>query len=60
MLRLTLERVRREFNGVRLRASIGYFTPTDEHEGGGPAIRPARKAGLEKARQIRLAYHRQQ
>jgi transposase InsO family protein len=60
VLRLTLERVRREFNGVRLHAGIGYVTPNDEHEGRGPAIRAARKAGLEKARQIRLAYHRQQ
>jgi len=60
VLRLTLERVRREYNGVRLHAGIGYVTPNDEHEGRGPAIRAARKAGLEKARQARLAYHRQQ
>ncbi len=53
-----LNRVRREYNAVRLHAGIGYVTPDDEHQGRGPAIRAARTAGLERARQQRLAYHR--
>lgn len=59
LLRAELERARREYNGIRLHAGIGYVTPNDEHEGRGPGIRAARKAGLERARQARLAYHRQ-
>ena len=50
--------VREHYNGVRLHAGIGYVTPNDEHEGRGPAIRQARRAGLARARQQRLAYHR--
>ena len=45
-------------NGVRLHAGIGYVTPDDEHTGRGPAIRHARRLGLRRARQVRLAYHR--
>jgi transposase InsO family protein len=53
-----LDAVRAQYNGVRLHAGIGYVTPNDEHEGRGPAIRQARRAGLERARQQRLDYHR--
>jgi len=55
-----LDRVRTEYNGVRLHASIGYVTPDDEHEGRGDAIRKARRDGLERARQERLDYRRGQ
>ncbi|HEV8651875.1 MAG TPA: integrase core domain-containing protein [Actinomycetes bacterium] len=50
--------VRDQYNRVRLHAGIGYVTPDDEHEGRGPAIRRARRAGLARAREQRLAYHR--
>jgi transposase InsO family protein len=53
-----LERVRIEYNSVRLHAAIGYVTPDDEHQGRGPAIRAARRAGLARADQARRAYHR--
>jgi putative transposase len=58
-LRHELGIVRPRYNGVRLHAGIGYVTPDDEHEGRGKEIRKAREAGLEAARQRRLAYHRQ-
>jgi transposase InsO family protein len=58
-LRSELEVVRDRFNGVRLHAGVGYVTPDDEHEGRGKEIRKARQAGLEAARQRRLAYHRE-
>ena len=53
-----LDAVREQYNSVRLHAGVGYVTPNDEHEGRGPAIRQARRAGLERARQQRLAYNR--
>jgi transposase InsO family protein len=53
-----LERVRVEYNTVRLHAAIGYVTPHDEHQGRGHAIRAARRAGLERADQRRRAHHR--
>jgi putative transposase len=53
-----LDAVREHYNRVRLHAGIGYVTPDDEHEGRGRAIRRARRAGLARARQQRLAYHR--
>lgn len=56
-LRAELASVRIEYNTVRLHAGIGYVTPDDEHEGRGPRIRRARKEGLERARQARIAYH---
>ena len=59
-LRAELEIVRDRYNGVRLHAGIGYVTPDDEHHGRGKEIRKAREAGLEAARQRRLAYHRAQ
>ena len=46
VLRAELDRVRNDYNTVRLHAGIGYVTPDDEHEGRGPAIRKARKDGL--------------
>jgi putative transposase len=60
VLRAELDRVRVEYNTVRLHAGIGYVTPDDEHEGRGPAIRKARRAGLHRARRARIAYHRKQ
>ncbi len=59
LLEHELGRVRTEYNSLRLHAAIGYVTPNDEHEGRGDAIREARRRGLERARQERLAYHRQ-
>lgn len=59
VLRAELARVRMEYNTVRLHAGIGYVTPDDEHEGRGPAIRKARRAGLDRARARRITYHRQ-
>jgi putative transposase len=53
-----LARVRREYNTVRLHASIGYVTPDDEHHGRGPSIRRARAAGLRRARANRIAENR--
>jgi hypothetical protein len=55
-----LDRVRAEYNSVRLHASIGYVTPDDEHEGRGDAIRQARRDGLDRARRIRIDYRRTQ
>ncbi len=60
VLRAELALVRVAYNTVRLHAGIGYVTPDDEHEGRGPAIRKARRDGLDRARARRLAYHRQQ
>jgi len=58
VLEAELDRVRIEYNSVRLHESIGYVTPDDEHHGRGPAIREARRRGLERARQQRLDHHR--
>jgi putative transposase len=53
-----LEAVREHYNGLRLHAGIGYVTPNDEHEGRGPQVRQARRHGLARAREQRIAYHR--
>jgi len=53
-----LHRASREYNTVRLHASIGYVTPDDEHEGRGEALRQARRQGLADARQAGIYYRR--
>lgn len=58
VLAAELERVRREYNAVRLHEGIGYVTPDDEHEGRGDAIRQARRDGLTAADQARRDHHR--
>ena len=58
VLRAELATIRREYNTARLHAGIGYVTPDDEHEGRGPEIRQARRAGLRRARRMRIDYHR--
>jgi len=58
VLAAELERVRSEYNSVRLHEAIGYVTPNDEHEGRGPAIRRARRDGLERADHKRRLWHR--
>jgi putative transposase len=55
-----LDRVRDDYNGVRLHAALGYVTPDDEHEGRGPGIRRARRNGMKWSRRRRIAYHRKQ
>ena len=55
-----LAAVRERYNRDRLHAGIGYVTPDDEHSGRGAEIRHARRLGLKRARQARLAYHRHQ
>jgi putative transposase len=53
-----LDRIRGEYNTVRLHAAIGYVTPEDEHQGRGPEIRRARIAGLRRARAERIKRNR--
>ena len=60
VLRAELDRIRLEYNTVRLHSAIGYVTPDDEHQGRGDGIRAARRKGLHDAHQRRLAHHRQQ
>ena len=55
-----LQRVRNEYNTVRLHAGIGYVTPDDEHHGRGDSIRQARRDGLTQARLARIEYRRTQ
>jgi putative transposase len=57
-LNLELDRVRTEYNTVRLHAGIGYVTPDDEHQGRGDALRRARADGLARARIARINYRR--
>jgi transposase InsO family protein len=57
-LEAELDRVRREYNAVRLHAAIGYVTPDDEHDGRGDGIRQARRDGLAAARLARIAARR--
>lgn len=58
-LEAELDRLRAFYNDVRLHEGIGYVTPNDEHERRGEAIRAARRAGLNAARDTRVATHRQ-
>ncbi|HZD22406.1 MAG TPA: integrase core domain-containing protein [Acidimicrobiia bacterium] len=58
VLNIEMNRVRDEYNRVRLHAGIGYVTPSDEHHGRGPVIRRARRLGLKQARQQRIDYNR--
>jgi putative transposase len=58
VLAAELDRVRHDYNTVRLHAAIGYVTPDDEHEGRGARIRKARREGMRKARADRIAYRR--
>jgi hypothetical protein len=53
-----LDRVRAEYNGVRLHEAIGYVTPDDEHEGRGEHIRQARVEGLARAAEARKDHRR--
>jgi putative transposase len=57
-LEAELDRLRIRYNTIRLHEGIGYVTPDDEHHGRGPAIRAARRAGLDAARQARIAARR--
>jgi putative transposase len=58
LLEAELERVRTEYNSVRLHEAIGYVTPDDELTGRGENIRQARRDRLQRARQQRIDYHR--
>jgi putative transposase len=58
VLDIELDRVRVEYNTVRLHEAIGYVTPDDEHSGRGPAIRRRRSIGMKKARTDRIDYNR--
>jgi len=58
VLEAELDRVRAEYNTVRLHAGIGYVTPDDEHHGRGDGIRQARRDGLSHAREARITYRR--
>jgi len=54
-----LDRIQPFYNTVRLHQGLGYVTPEDEHTGRGDAIRAARRAGLQRAHEARVAYRRQ-
>jgi putative transposase len=58
-LEAELDRIRVLYNTMRLHQGVGYATPEDEHHGRGPAIRAARRAGLERAHAVRVATRRQ-
>jgi len=58
VLEAELDRVRAEYNTVRLHAGIGYVTPDDEHHRRGDGIRQARRDGLSHAREARITYRR--
>jgi transposase InsO family protein len=53
-----LDRIRDEYNTLRLHAAIGYVTPDDEHHGRGPQIRRSRAAGMRRARAQRIKENR--
>ena len=58
LLETELDRIRIDYNTVRLHEAIGYVTPHDEHHGQGEAISEARRQGLTRARQTRLEHNR--
>lgn len=58
VLEIELQRVRVEYNTVRLHAGIGYVTPDDEHHRRGAAIRRRRATGHKKARQNRINHNK--
>jgi len=58
-LEAELDRIRSFYNTIRLHQGVGYVTPDDEHTGRGEAIRAARRAGLQRAHEARLAARRQ-
>ena len=58
-LEAELDRLRTFYNTVRLHEGIGYVTPDDEHTGRGPALRAARRAGLDAAHHARVAFRRE-
>ncbi|MBT8223911.1 MAG: hypothetical protein HKP61_01085 [Dactylosporangium sp.] len=53
-----LLRIQDFYDTVRLRQSLGYVTPEEEHHGLGPVIRKARRVGLGQARAARVATRR--
>jgi transposase InsO family protein len=59
ILVVELDRIRIEYNTIRLHAGIGYVTPEDEHTGRGEYYRRAYKQGKIDARQRRLAHHQE-
>lgn len=59
VLAAELERIRVQYNSVRLHEAIGYVTPDDEHEGRGDTIRQARRDGLDHADRKRRFWHRE-
>ena len=58
-LEAELDRIRPFYNTIRLHQGVGYVTPEDEHTGRGEAIRAARRTGLQRAHEARLAARRQ-
>ncbi len=58
-LEAELDRIQPFYNTIRLHQGLGYVTPDDEHTGRGAAIRAARRAGLQRAHQARVAARRQ-
>jgi transposase InsO family protein len=58
LLETELDRIRIDYNSVRLHQGIGYVTPDDEHHHRGEQIREARRHGLQRARQQRLDHNR--
>jgi putative transposase len=58
-LEAELDRIRPFYNTIRLHQGLTYVTPEDEHTGRGEAIRGARRAGLQRAHEARVATRRQ-
>jgi putative transposase len=54
-----LDQLQPFYNTIRLHQGIGYVTPDDEHTGRGAAIRAARRTGLQRAHEARVAARRQ-